>query len=61
MKLTSCRSTFTPFVRPGGPGPLNSNSIFCSMSIFLNYFERKNWRGGDELLLENGTLGGYAY
>ena len=25
------------------------------------YFVRKNWRGGDELLLKNGTLDGYAY
>ena len=22
---------------------------------------RKNWRGGDELLLKHGTLDGYAY
>ena len=28
--------------------------------IFLFYFMRKNWRGGDELL-KNGTLDGYAY
>ena len=35
------------------------------MSIFpsfcLKIFVRKNWRGGDELLLKNGTLDGYAY
>ena len=26
------------YVRPGGPGPLNSNLIICSMSIFPSYF-----------------------
>ena len=25
------------------------------------YFERKNWRGGVESLLKNGTIDGYAY
>ena len=25
-------------MRPGGPGPLNCNSIICSMSIFPRYF-----------------------
>ena len=25
------------------------------------YFVHKNWRDGDELLLKNGTLDGYAY
>ena len=38
-------------VRPGGPGPLNSNSIICSMGIFPSFFfffevfVRKNWQG----------------
>ena len=35
------------------------------MSIFPSYFfeqfVRKNWRGGSELLLKNGTIDGYAY
>ena len=44
-------------VRPGGPGTLNSDSIIRAMSISLaNFFfkrilSRKNWKGGDELLL----------
>ena len=40
-------------MRPGGPEPLNSNSIFCSMSIspcnYLKVFCAKR-----ELLLKNG-------
>ena len=28
---------------------------------FLKYFVRKNWRGGGESLLKNGTIDGYAY
>ena len=39
-------------------GPLNSNLIICSMSvflaIFLKYFVRKNWLGGGVLFLKNG-------
>ena len=62
MKLTSYRSTCTA---RGPTGPLNSNSIICSMSIFLaiflKYFVRKNWRGGGESLLKNGPIDGYAY
>ena len=50
---------------PGGPGPHNSNSIICSNSIFssffFKYFVRKNWRGGGESSLKNGTIDGYAY
>ena len=61
MKLTGYRSTCTA----GDPEPLNSNSIICSMSIFLaiflKYFVRKNWRGGGESLLKNDTIDGYAY
>ena len=35
------------------------------MSIFRSYFlkkyfMRKNWRGGGELLMKNGTIDGYA-
>ena len=30
-------------------------------SFFKNIFSRKNWRGGGELLLKNGTTEGYAY
>ena len=48
MKLTSYRSTCTV----KGPGPLNSNLTFRSMSIspanFFKYFVPKNWQGGDE-------------
>ena len=51
-------------VRLKCPGPFSSNSVICSMiislSYFLKYFVRKNWRGGDELLLKNGTIDGYA-
>ena len=51
--------------RPGGPGPLYSNSIICSMSIFpcffFKYVVRKNWRDGGESLFKNGTKDGYAY
>ena len=43
----------------------NLNSIICSMSIFhsffIKYFVRKNWQGGGESLLKNGTIDGYAY
>ena len=54
------------YVRPGGLGPLNSNSIICSMSIFPSYFfkkyfVRKNCRSEGESLLKNGTIDGYAY
>ena len=31
------------------------------LANFLKYFVRKNWQGGDELLLRNGTLDNYAY
>ena len=46
----------------GAPGPFNSNSIICSLSISPNYYffksilSRKNWRGGGGLLLKNGIL-----
>ena len=53
-------------MRPGSPGPLNRNSIICSISIFPSYFfkisfVRKNWRGEGESLLKNDTIDGYAY
>ena len=57
------RDPLTPWLRlwPGGPGPLNSNSITCSMSIspahfFKSILLRKNWRGGGEWLVKNGTI-----
>ena len=43
---------------------LKFNNLFnehFSWLIFLTYFVLKNWRGGDELLVKNGTIGGYAY
>ena len=61
MKLTS-RSTCTAM------GPRLSQLIFNNLFIehipklfFLKYFVRKNWRGGVESLLKNGTIDGYAY
>ena len=54
-------------MRQGGPGPFNSNSLICSMSIspsfffFKNIFSPKNWQGGGELLLQNRAIDGYAY
>ena len=32
-----------------------------SLAIFQTCFARKNWRGGVESLLKNGTIDGYAY
>ena len=29
--------------------------------FFKSNFSRKNWRGGSELLLKNGTIDGYKY
>ena len=34
---------------------------FLLINFILKYFLRKNWRGGVELLLKNGTLDGHAY
>ena len=34
-------------------------SIFPSY-FFLKYFVRKNWRGGGESLLKNGTIDSYS-
>ena len=34
---------------------------FSLAIFFLKYFVRKNWRGGVESLLKNGTVDGYAY
>ena len=31
------------------------------LAIFLKYFVRTNWRGGDESLLENCTIYCYAF
>ena len=28
--------------------------------MFIKYFMRKNWRGGGESSLKNGTIDGYA-
>ena len=50
-------------VQQEGPGPLNSNSIICSISIFpANFFvesilSQKNWRGG--LRFQTGAIDGY--
>ena len=50
----------------GAQDPPIQNSTFCSMTIsptyfFAKNFLRKNWRGGNELLLKDGTLDGYAF
>ena len=29
--------------------------------MFLKHFVRKNWKGGGESLLKNGTIDGYAF
>ena len=62
MKLTSYRSTCT------AKGPMTPqfkfNNLFnehFSSYFFKKYFVRKNWRGGGESLLKNGTIDGYAY
>ena len=49
-----------------GQGAQAPSIEICSMSIFSSYFFqkyflRKNWRGGVESLLKNGTIDGYAY
>ena len=31
------------------------------VNFFLKYFFQKNWRGGGELFLKNGTMDGFAY
>ena len=42
-----------------------NKQIICLLSIFpsyfLKYFVCKNWLGGGESLLKNGTIDGYAY
>ena len=63
MKITS----LGVYTQPGGLGLLNSNSIICSMSIYLDkfffksIFSRKNWRKGGDLSLKKSTVDGYAY
>ena len=63
MKLTSYRSTCTAW----GPRPsqLKFNNLlnehFPWLIFFQKYFVRKNWRGGVESLLKNGTIDGYVY
>ena len=38
------------------------NEYFSNIKFFFkSILSRKNWRGGDEVLLKNGTLDGYAY
>ena len=34
--------------------------MFNELIFFKSIFSRKNWRGGGELLLKNGTIHGYA-
>ena len=53
MKLTSYKSTGT--ARGPRPPRLKFNDLFNE------HFVRKNWRGGVESLLKNGTKDGYAY
>ena len=62
MKLISYRSTFT------ARGPRTPQLKFSNLFnehfpryFFFKYFVRKNWRGGGESLLKNGTIDGYAY
>ena len=46
------------------PPQLKFNNLFNQhfpRLIFFKYFVRKTWRGGDESLLENGTIDDYAY
>ena len=51
----------------GAPAPstefnnLFNDHLFLSFVLFFKYFMRKNWRGGGESLLKNGTIHGYAY
>ena len=62
MKLTSCRSTC--MARGLKTPQFKFNTLFSEHfpSNFLKkYFERKNWRGGDEPLLKNDPIDGYAY
>ena len=37
------------------------NEHFPSPNFFQKSFVRKNWRGGDELFLNNSTIDGYAF
>ena len=48
-------------VRPGGPGPLNSNLHSIILFPLADFFfksilTRRNWRGGGDWLLKNGTI-----
>ena len=45
MKISSYRSTRV-HVRPGGPGPLHSNSLICSMSFFFFFLHCPLFREG---------------
>ena len=50
----------------GGPRPhqfkFNNlvNEHFPWLIFFKSILSRKNWRDGGELLLKNGTIGGYT-
>ena len=62
MNLTSCRSTCT------ANGPRTPQFKFNNLfnEHFPSYFFKsillhKNWRGGDESLLKNGTIDDFAY
>ena len=62
MKFTSYRSTCT--AKEPRPLQLKFSSLFnehyFSLAIFLKYFVRKNWQGGGESFLKNGTIDGYV-
>ena len=64
MKLTSYRNIYT--ARGPRYPQLNFNNLFNEhfplLFLFcLKYFVRKNWQGGGEALLKNGTIDGYAF
>ena len=63
MKIISLRIQ----VRPEGQAPSIKfnyviNKHFPKLIFFFkSIFSCKNWQGGGELLLKNGTIDGYAY
>ena len=58
MELTSYRSTCT--ARGPWPPQLKFNNLFND-HFLKKYLVRKNWQGGGESLLKNGTIDGCAY
>ena len=62
MKFTSYRSICA--AEAPRPLQLKFSSLFDEhfpKQFFKKYFVRKNWPGGGESLLKNGTIDGYAY